>query len=634
MEWSIILCIFLFQSLYFWILPPNFLDEGIWLELTRWVSEGFKPYSDFPTVYGPFYLRILSEVVSLLGGKLIHLRIFMGCIQGLACFLLLRWTVRDLLNKKVAFFICLLCAFSIANPGLDATMFWGLRYYSALILIMPLLLEMLSLIQLSSRSRNVIFLLWSFLFFYSGEAGIIAAPVLTSYLIFLRICARLTLKSIFKLVGWGALGIVLCVLVLREEAFLYARELLIYAPVTYRDMGFPYPKIDFKTLHFFFPFVVLASALLFSFFLPRNQSLVLWGIVLSLIPALKVATSRSDSVHLGYAYPFVILLTAAMIHIGYYRFHKQRIRVVWTTSWLVALVFCLFEFTSINTFNHMKNIFASVQSSNDRMYNSQWGIWMPKEKFLTLKEATTKTKEQTFGKNGRLFVFPFQQILYSELGIKSLFIEPMQPCSLKANRADCIREFNNTHPDFVLRVPEGTLYSWPFDGYYSGFEYPEAFETLYANFKNPRSLGPSGWLLYERNSKRPSNTSIPYFRPLANDLNYCNSEAIKCDFLDSATSSLRLAKKNSLMCLTLSKDSYNQAKQSFGVELSREIISTTGVAISWVCKETDTSNCVCSRVRVRSTNDHFYGKWSWTDFANWSTDDISRIRFFGNKLNE
>ncbi len=630
-EWVIIGSVFLFQAAYFWISPPNFLDEGIWLELTRTIARGQAPYIDFPSVYGPIYLRFLSAVVSILGGKLIHLRLVMGCVQGLVCFLLLRWSLRPLIGNLAAFLICLICAFSIAHPSLDATMFWGLRYYSAFFLITPLCLEMLGMTNLSTRHRYLIYLFWAPLFFYSGEAGIIAAPVLAVSLIFSWISSTNRLRAVAQPLSLGLLGLGIMALVLGREGWRYCQELLINAPVTYKDMGFAYPTLTLGTSHYYYPFVILVTSTLFAFFLDRKKSLALWGMSLALIPAIKVASSRSDEVHLSYAYPFVILSVFLIVHTGVNYFSKLNTRRIWTVGFSASLVFCLFIFFSTDSFINMRNNILAVSGIQNRSYNSLWGLWMSNENFSRLNESSNKLKALMTEKSDRLFVFPFQQILYSAFELNPLFIEPIQPCSLKVTHADCSREFNFTNPDFVLWVPEGALYAWAFDAYYASFEYPESFETLNEKFKTPVDLGSSGWKLYERRLASEIKPKFEYFMPKPQDLEECLPNQTRCPFLDSMTNNLRLTPASKLTCLKNTVDAQDAVRLSFGMQLARATIDAIGVNISWVCKDTGTPNCLCSRARARTNPEEPFTKWVWIGFADWSKDDISKLTFFGIK---
>ena len=628
-ELTIVILLFSLQAIYFWALPPNFLDEGIWLELTRFIARGQRPYVDFPSVYGPYYLRALSFGVTALGGKLIHLRLFMGCFQGLICFLILRWSLRGLMGHKSAFFICFLAAISIAHPRLDATMFWGLRYFSALLWIVPLCLEMADLRPLTRLHRTFLYFLWGTLFFYSGEAGVISAPVLVLYLFYRWNKDRTQIQSIAKDIAIGFTGIFVPFLILGREAWLYAHELLIDAPVTYRQMGFNYPFLNWSTIHFYFPFLLLILSVVVNF---RRIGLTRWSIwaaTAALLPALKVATSRSDDVHLGYAYPFVIFLTFLLCATSKTFIAdrlQQQIFIGFNTS---SLLICLMSFLSAYDLVKFQEVYAGVKNGQHRSYNSAFGIWMPNTDYNRLKQSTNKVQEILAQGSQKLFVFPFQQILYSEFGINPLHIEPIQPCSLKSTRAECSRNFNGTNPDLVVWVPEDSMYSWAFDAYYASFEYPEAIETLSREFSPPILLGDTNWYLYQRKKPFRSGTNPVYFNPMPEDLEKCSDSVKTCPFLEAVASSLRLPTQSSMVCQQPVAAAREKFTTGFGVQFSIEAVQKLGIEPAWVCKNSGTDQCKCSRIRKRSDKEDFFTKWAWANFISTNHENTSRITVYG-----
>lgn len=635
-EWAVAVLIFALQGLYYWILPPNFLDEGIWLELTHFVARGLRPYVDFPSVYGPYYLKVLSFFVDLLGGKLMHLRIVLGCLQGFACFAILRWSLRYIVEPTIAFIVCILVAFSIAHPTVDPTMFWGLRYYSALLFIVPLSLAMSAIKPIQNLHRNLLFLSWSALFLYSGEAGVIAAPALFVFLIFLFLARKqnpTALRDIGICVALGLVGMLLNYIILGDQAVLYTRLLLIDAPKTYKDMGFNYPSLSLHSVHFYFPFALLASLLLFV----RSKGMRRWGLWAAgaaLLPALKVATSRSDEIHLSYAYPFVIFLTFLL-----YRVIKdsssrnRRGPTAVATICLGGLALSIVAFFSRYDVQKVRETASAIKGADRRRYNSNWDIWMPVADFDRLKQSTGPVRQSMQNGHQKLFVFPFQQILYSEFGLNPLNIEPIQPCSLKTTRAECSRSFNGTFPNLVVWVPEGSMYSWAMDGYYSSFEYPEAFETLKRDFEAPRLLGESGWYLFEK-APTPKSEPIEYFDFQPSSFESCPQEFISCPSLDANANMMRIPMTTAMTCIRPTEEFRRNFIEAFGVQVRKSIEPELTHLPAWACVDAGTDKCKCSRIRHRREDPEILAKWAWQGFSDADMTSPERLVIFETKIDK
>jgi hypothetical protein len=630
---TVAVAMFGLQLIHFVCTLPNAFDEGNWLVLLTKVSSGSTPYMDFQTDYGPLYLMFAAQVTRLFDNDLLGMRMVLGMVQGVASFCVLAWSLgRQLRSITLGLVVSIIVGVSAAHPTIDSTMYWGFRYYVGLLILAPLIAQMSGVVQLSSFTKHALFAGFGCMLLYSGEAGTACAPVLILFLLH-EMRRGVAFKSILLMIGICWSGIILSFFFVGRSSLLYLHHLYWIAPTKYAHLRIMYPSLSLEGLHYYVPFAVILVAVVAAYQKPKYVLPLLAG-SLALSVIMKVATTRSDSPHLAYAYPYVLALMA----------------VVWTAffpeptelqspksgkrfshfAFMTLVSAALIGFVREQDFKtYFDRIGLFLRDRAEWGIEPAWRIRLPANELAVLVEARSIFREHADLQKST-FVFPFQPILYSQLGISAPGVDTIRNCTTFVDRTSCASTFNGVLPAAVVWVPEGTLFSWPFDGTYASFDFPDSFAALRRDFYLPISLGRTGWLLFLRKSSNELDESVdltPLEASVA-DWEQCHNR--QCAFLSAITKASRLEDASLLACFSPKPEVKRELLTSPQVSLLLPAsgFEPRGSSPTWLCKNVGTPNCVCSRAHVEKGPNGWMSRWAWDGFAREDIDKSDELALF------
>jgi hypothetical protein len=162
----------------------------------------------------------------------------------------------------------------------------------------------------------------------------------------------------------------------------------------------------------------------------------------------------------------------------------------------------------------------------------------------------------------------------------------------------------------VLWIPEETKYSWVFDGFYSGFEYPSSFLELKNHFDSVVEIKETGWKVFRRNtSVNKENTTTKMIEPNWSQWQPCSSQQ-NCSYLGNEIRELRLEPQSKLECLNPSESEVDRMKNSPGISIPKTDF-LKGKSLEWFCVHLGQADCRCSRIRKYEQLSPVESQWVW-----------------------